>query len=79
MTIEQMKNVDINTVDIDTLADAKDVYVDMELPKVDRMINIKKQLGNLYCFRSGIIAVKIKHANTTITIDDRVENIIATY
>jgi len=78
MTLEQMQDVDIKTVDKDTLVDAKKVTVNMELPKIERMAETARQLGNPYCFRVGEIAVKIKHADTPATIDDRMESYLRT-
>jgi hypothetical protein len=75
MTLEQMKSVDIRTVDIDTLVDAESVSVDMNLPKIERMLNVASQMGaSLYCFRAGRIAIKVSHSKTaTASADDRVE------
>ena len=74
MTLEQMKNIDIRTVDLDTLTDVNEVSINMNLPKTERMAQVIKQLGNPYCFKSGKIAVKINYADTSATIDDRIEN-----
>jgi len=79
MTLEQMKNVDIRTVDKATLVEAAGVTVNMEQPKIERMTDTARQLGNPYCFKYNNIAVKIEHADTTATIDDRVESLMRTY
>jgi len=78
MTLEQMKSVDIRTVDINTLVDAGGIIVDMNLPKLERMTDVERQLGNPYCFKVGKVAVKIGHADTTATIDDRFESLMRT-
>jgi hypothetical protein len=74
MTLEQMKNVDIRTVDRAALMDATDLLVDIDLPKTTRMEAVKSYLGNPYCFKCGKVAVKLAYANTTARIDDRVES-----
>jgi len=78
MTLEQMKSVDIRTVDINTLKEAGNVTVDMSMPKLKRMGEVERQIGNLYCFRLGRTAVKIGHADTTASVDDRVESLMRT-
>jgi hypothetical protein len=76
MTIEQMKNIDIRTVDINSLIEADTVKVDIDLPKIERMKLVAKQMGDcLYCFKTGGIAVKIGYSNTSAAgIDDRVKD-----
>jgi len=76
MTLEQMKGVDIRTVDINTLKEAGNVTVDMKLPKAKRMKEVERQVGNLYCFKIGRTAVKIGYADTTASVDDRYESIL---
>ena len=78
MTLEQMKNIDIRTVDPDMLVNAKDIDVDMDLPKIERMKDIAKKLGNPYCFKIGDTIVKIGYSETTATIDDRFESFMRT-
>ena len=79
MTHEQMRNIDIRTVDKGTLVDATDVIVNMDSPKTQRMIEITKQLGNPYCFKYGGIAVKLEFADTTASINDRIESLMRTF
>ena len=76
MTHEQMKCVDIRTVDIDTLVDAESFNTNLELPKIERMGAAVKHFGNPYLFKSGKIAIKVSHADTPATIDDRMESIM---
>ena len=78
MTYEQMKNIDIRTVDHDTLVEASKVKIDMKLPKIERMTEAVRQLKNPYIFKSGRIAVKLAYADTTATIDDRMESLLRT-
>jgi hypothetical protein len=78
VTLEQMKSVDIRTVDRDSLVDASDLLVDIDLPKKERMMSVKNYLGNPYCFKCGKIIVKLEYAQTTATIDDRVESYMRT-
>jgi len=77
MTLEQMKNVDVRTVDINTLVDANEVNVNMELPKLERMTETARQMNPyLYCFKTGRIVTKVSHAKTTRSINDCLESLM---
>lgn len=69
--IDAMRNVDIRTVDPDTLRDIRDVKVNVELPKRERMLDFIKQIGNPYCYRHGKYVVKVSYTGTDVTLEDR--------
>ena len=66
-----MKNVDIRTVDIDTLRDIRDVKVNTDLPKEERILDFIRQIGNPYCYRHGKYVVKISFTDTDVTLEQR--------
>ena len=74
MTLEEMKNVDIRTVSRDDLVDIRDVEIDPELPKEERIKSFVRQIGNPYCFKVGNVVVKTEFADTDATLDDRLEH-----
>ena len=74
MTLEQMRDVDIRTVDPETLVDINDVVINTELPNPERILDFANQIGNVYCFKCGKLIVKIGYADTPYTIDDRMES-----
>ena len=74
MTVEEMKAVDIRTVDKDTLVDIRDVKIDRSLPKEDRIRSFVEQVKNPYCFKCGDVAVKMVFADTDVTLEDRMEH-----
>ena len=79
MSLQQMREMDIRTVDLDSLVEGSAVFVDMDLPKEERMLGVVNQMsGNPYFMRSGEIAVKISHADTAITVDQRTEDWLRT-
>ena len=45
MTLEEMKAVDIRTVDPETLMDIRDVHIDRTLPKEERIKSFLQQIG----------------------------------
>lgn len=74
MTITDMKNIDIRTVDPSTLVDIKTVKVSTDLPVEERKKDFISQVKNPYCFRCGKVVVKMSFADTTATLEDRLEN-----
>ncbi len=70
---EDMKNVDLETVNPDTLKDIRDVKIDTSLPKQERIREFIRQIGNPYCFKCGKTVVKINFADTQETFEDRMK------
>lgn len=69
--LEEMKNIDIRTVDRDSLVDINDVKINMNLPREERLIEFIRQIKNPYCYRCGKVVVKISFADTEVTLEDR--------
>lgn len=74
MTLEEMKAVDVRTVDRDTLVDINDVVIDRTLPKEERIRSFVKQIKNPYCFKCGNIVIKTSFADTDRTLEDCMEH-----
>lgn len=61
-TIEELKEmaeVDIRTVDMNTLVDIEQIEIQTELPQEERIADYIRQIKNPYCYRSHGVAVKI--------------------
>ena len=69
--IEAMQNVDIRTVDPAGLRDIRDVKVNTDLPKRERILDFIQQIGNPYCYRHGKYVVKVSFTDTDVTLEDR--------
>lgn len=69
--IDAMRDVDIRTVDPDSLRDIRDVQVNTELPKAERILDFIRQIGNPYCYRHGKYVVKVSFTDTEKTLEDR--------
>ena len=69
--IEAIPNVDVLTVDPATLRDIRDVVVNPNLPKKERILDFIRQIGNPYCYRHGKFVVKVTFADTDVTLEDR--------
>lgn len=69
--IEKMQSVNPGTVDRSALKDIRDVHVNTELPKKERILDFIRQIGNPYCYRHGDYVVKVGFADTDVTLEDR--------
>ena len=78
MTIEEMRTVDVRTVDRESLVDIKNVEVDLKLPRAERFKSFVEQIKNPYCYRCGDVVVKVGFADTDRTLEDCLEQYIRT-
>lgn len=69
--IEKMQSINPETVDRSALKDIRDVHVNTELPKKERILDFIRQIGNPYCYRHGDYVVKVGFADTDVTLEDR--------
>ena len=69
--IEAMENIDIRTVDPETLRDIRDVKINANLPKQERILDFIHQIGNPYCYRHGKYVVKVGFTDTDVTLEQR--------
>ena len=74
----QMKEVNINTVDRESLVDIRKVQVDEKLSREQRFEDFLRQIKNPYCYRCGKVVVKISFSDTDVTLEDRLEHYLAT-
>ena len=68
--LEEMRNIDVRTVNTATLRDIEDVTVDTSLPKAERLKSYIEQIGNPYCYRHGKYVVKVSYSNSGKTMED---------
>jgi hypothetical protein len=76
MTLEQMKNVDIRTVDPGTLVDIRGVKVKENQSGEEKLRDYVRQVGNPYCFRVGGVAVKLSFGDSAASLEDRLESLL---
>ena len=70
MTLEEMRAVDVRTVDRGTLVQRSAVRVDSRKDKAEKIRDYIAQIGNPYCYLEGKTVVKISFAETDRTIED---------
>ena len=74
LTMEELKamqEVDVRTVNPATLRDIRDVHVNTDLPKPERILDFIRQIGNPYCYRQGKYVVKVSFTDTDVTLEQR--------
>lgn len=70
MTIEEMKNVSIKTVDRNSLVDRSSVKLDKKVSQPEKLREYCKQIKNPYCYLDGKNVVKISFSRTETTLED---------
>ena len=78
MTIEEMKNLDVRTVDRDSLVDVTQIVIDENLSKEERVAEYLRQVKNPYCFRVGKMVVKNIYSNDGVSLEERFEQFART-
>ena len=76
--IDAMKNVDIRSVDKDTLIDLDSVQIDSSQPVQERVQSFLQQIQNPYCFRIGDVAVKVNYKKDGPSFQQNFEDILRT-
>ncbi len=64
------KNMDIRTIQPDSLEDLEKVKINMNQPVEERMKEFIKQIKNPYFFRCGKLIVQVEYSDTDKTIND---------
>lgn len=71
--ITELKNIEIETVNSNMLADIQDVKIDTNLNREERIKQFIEQIKNPYCFKCGKTIIKISFTDTEKTIEDRMK------
>lgn len=62
---QHLRDVDIRTVDPDTVPDIRSVHIDPTLPPAERIRDVARQMnGNPFVYRCGGLLVKTSFAGT---------------
>lgn len=59
LSLAEMRDIDIKTVDRSTLVDMNTVKIDASLPQKERMQEFIRQIKNPYCYLDQGIVVKV--------------------
>lgn len=72
--LESMKNTDLLSLKPDTLVDIREVTIDTNQPKLDRLRDFLIQIKNPYCFKVGDVIVKVQFANDGLSLEEKLKN-----
>ena len=75
--LNEMKKVDVRTVDRAALIDMKNISVDRKLSQREQIAEFVRQIRNPYCYICEGIVVKEVFADNGKTIDDCIEKYIS--
>ena len=78
MTIEEMKNIDVRTVNPETLVDVTRIVIPEGLSKEERVKEYLRQVKNPYCFRVGKMVVKNVYSDDGVSLQERFEQFART-
>lgn len=78
VNFEALRQVDVRTVDPDTLVDISKIEIDKALPREQRMAEFVRQVKNPYCFRVGEVSVSVGYSGDGVTFEQRMEHYLQT-
>ncbi|TGY95044.1 MULTISPECIES: DUF6870 family protein [Lachnospiraceae] len=73
-TLRNMAETDISTISKESLIDIKDVTIDMEKGKQERISEFFQQIRNPYCFVCNGIIVKMKYNKNEKTLEEKLDS-----
>jgi len=73
INFEDMRNIDVRIVDLNTLTDIRDIKIDIEKPLNERMLDYLNKIHNPYFFKYGKMIIKLSFAETDVTIEECME------
>lgn len=68
--LEEMKNIDVRTVNPQMLVDVTKIVIDETLSKEERVVEYLMQVKNPYCFRVGKMVVKNIYSNDGVFLEE---------
>jgi len=68
--LQEMKNIDVRSVDRETLTDINDIKINPNKPVEEKMADYINQIKNPYCFKCDDYVIKLEFAKTQRSIED---------
>lgn len=69
--LKELENVDIQSVQRNSLVDVKNVKVNTSLERTERISDFLAQIKNPYCFVCDGVIVKVRFADTEDTLEEK--------
>ena len=74
--LEEMRSVDIGTVEADKLADVSGMALDHKLPLEERLARFLARAVNPYCFCVGGVGVKVEFSDDGPSLQDKLTDLL---
>lgn len=75
---ETLRQVDVRTVDPDTLVDIGEIKIGKNLSREERITEFVRQIKNPFCFKVGKVAVSVGYSGDGVTFEQRMEHYLHT-
>ena len=75
--LEELKKVDIRTVDAGVLADIGKIRIDRTLPKEERLLAFIREVRNPFCFICNGMVVKTSFSDTDENLESKLAKLCA--
>lgn len=76
LSVPNLNHVDLVTAERDELVDIREVSVDKDLPKEERIAAFIRQIKNPYRFRCGEFVVNACFAGNGVTLEECLQGIL---
>lgn len=74
--LEEMKKVDVQCVDRNSLVDLQEIKVDHSLSKEQRIKDFVTKVKNPYCFKVGDVVVKVAFNPEGLSFEEQFEKML---
>lgn len=76
--LEELKKVDVRTVDVSALEDIEKIEIDSALSARERWMDFAEKIKNPFCFICNGMVVKISYSEAKESLEDRLIQLCAT-
>ncbi len=76
--LEELKKVDVRTVDVSALEDIEKIEIDGSLSARERWMDFAEKIKNPFCFICNGMVVKISYSEAKESLEDRLIQLCAT-
>lgn len=70
MSLNEMRNVDVRTVDKSSLSDLRNIRIKRTAENKVDIEDLQSQTSNLYCYRVGDVVVEFDYAKNGRSVND---------
>lgn len=75
---EKMKQVDVRTVDANTIVDIDEIEINPSLSKEERMSCFVENIGNPFCYKCNEMVVKAVYSDEGSKLEDKMIHLFMT-